>query len=335
LLALATSFRELTPYLAPFFLPLACCGDDRRLARMIATILPPLCVVVAMMAWNHVRIGWPVVTTTAEVNMVQPLFLLITQDLPVYAGDDAFDRAARETLTRPDFDEIAPMLQGLFQQENMTAPELAETATARYWRAWERFPLAMLWSSALRFQASFLKLPFAPVDTIAGLDVFSGQQPSPDLVKLIVLWHRTLAGDVDALTWLLLVVITRSVGMAVAFRWNDRPLARRPDVAAARPVAGCAAVPAVHMPVHLDTVPDAGRPVALHCRRGKRVASAPDRAHQNPQIEPYVAPAARVRAALERAAEPGHPARETHGDGCMGAHCKNPLLVRTSGHCSR
>jgi hypothetical protein len=219
---------------------------------MAATILPPLCVVAALMAWNHARIGRPVVTTTAEVNMVQPLFPLITRGLPVYAGDDAFDRAARETLTRPDFDQIAPLLQRLFARDNMTAPELADAATARYWRAWERFPAAMLWSSVLRFQASFLKLPFAPVDTIAGLDVFSGRQPSPDLVKLNLLWHRTLAGDPTSLTWLLLVVMTRSVGMAVAFlgiigpwlpgrTWRLRAL-----------WLVCAAVPAVHMPVHLD-----------------------------------------------------------------------------------
>jgi hypothetical protein len=252
LLALATSLREVTPYLAPFFLPLACCGCGRRWARMIATILPPLCTVAALMAWNEARVGWPIVTTTAEVNMVQPLFPLITRNLPVYAGDDAFDRAARETLTRPDFDEIAPMLQRLFQQENMTAPELAEMATARYWRAWERFPRAMLRSSALRFQASFLELPFAPVDTIAGLDVFSGRHPSPDLVKLKLLWQRTVAGDVTSLIWLILVVITRSVGVTVAFVGMFGPWLRGRTWRLRALWLICAAVPAVHMPVHLD-----------------------------------------------------------------------------------
>jgi hypothetical protein len=198
LLALATSFREATPVLALWFLPLAWWCGKRRWLRMAAVILPPLCLAIALMTWNYVRINRPVVTTTAEVNMIQPLFPLIRRHLPVFPDADAVDRAAHETLTRPDFHQILQLLQRLFDQEGMTAPDLATAATVRYWRAWRQFPLAMLVASARRFRTSFLKMPFEPVDTVADLNVYSGQRLSPNIVKINVLWRQALAGDITS-----------------------------------------------------------------------------------------------------------------------------------------
>lgn len=252
LLAVATTFREATPFLAVAFLPLAWCCGEPRWRRMLATIALPWCAVAMLMGWNVARIGRPVLTTTTEVNMVLAVFPLIRAGLPVYSGNDAFDRTARETLTKPDSAQIPELLRHLFRRDDMTAPQLADIATARYARAWVRFPLAMLVSSARNFRTSFLNMPFAPVDTIADLESFSGRQPSPDIVKLNLLWHRTLAGDAISLFWLSLVVVTRTLGIAIAIigavcpwlpgrSWQVRGL-----------WFICAGIPVIYMPVALD-----------------------------------------------------------------------------------
>jgi hypothetical protein len=209
LLALATTFREATPFLMIALLPLAW-----RWQRMLATIAPPLFVVAALVAWNDARIGYPVLTTTQQTNMVQALFPEVQQGLPVYPRDDAFDRLARETLDGQNVDRITLLQQRLFEDEHMTAPEMASAATSRFLHAWTRFPVAMLVGTAQRWKGKYLEMPFAPVDALADLVTYSGGQT--DITKVNVLWRRTLGGDAVALGWLVLLSTTRALGIAVA-----------------------------------------------------------------------------------------------------------------------
>jgi len=96
-------------------------------------------------------------------------------------------------------------------------------------------------------------MPFEPVDTVADLDVYSGQRPSPNIVKINVLWRQASGGNITSVVWLMLVIFTRAIGMIVAFVGIVAPWLPRRSWNARGLWIICAGVPLTYMPVHLDT----------------------------------------------------------------------------------
>jgi hypothetical protein len=115
----------------------------RRLRSLCLAFLPIVAVCSWMAANNFARSGHAVITTSRQVVMVQAVLPLIKKGLPVFDGDDLFDRTARDTLRGDDYGRIEELNKNLFLA-GLTAPEIADEATRRYFRAWLRFPAAML-----------------------------------------------------------------------------------------------------------------------------------------------------------------------------------------------
>jgi hypothetical protein len=251
LLAAATTIREATPIMAVAFLPLAWMGA-RPLARMLATMVPSLLVLAALMGWNHDRIGRWVVTTTAETQLVYPLVPLLRHGVPVYAGDDQFDRVARETVGRDGFAGIGALHDRMFQEAGMTAPELSAAATARYFRAWRDFPLAMLRATVEDFRVTYLEMPFQPLDTAANLVVYAEPGGSPDFVKLDRLWQHSLRGNLGAMLLIVLIALSRAIGIGIALAGLVLPWLPGRGWPARGLWMICVGLVGVYLPVHLE-----------------------------------------------------------------------------------
>jgi len=260
LLAAATLLREATPFLAFGYLPLAWLAMSRDAARRAlaaALVLAgPWAAVLGLTAWNDARIGRPVLTTSRQTVMVQAVLPLLKRHLPVYDGEDAFDRIARATVGGGEYGAIDELHRRLVSEAHMTAPDIADAATRRYLRAWRRFPLAMLVATIQNFRHEFLALPFQPVDTVGALIVYAGW-PRPVFDRLNLLWAALRHGSVLAGLEIAFDVTTRLAGTCIAVLAIATPwvLRRRPD-RTARVLLGfwlvCAGYFAVYLPVHIE-----------------------------------------------------------------------------------
>jgi hypothetical protein len=127
LLAGAMLLREATLFIAVGFVPAVwiAARPGRRLHSLCLAFLPIIAVVGWMAGNNFARSGHPVVTTSRQVVMVQAVLPLIKQGLPVFDGDDLFDRTARETLRGDDYSRISELNRKLFLA-GLTAPEIAD-----------------------------------------------------------------------------------------------------------------------------------------------------------------------------------------------------------------
>ena len=251
-LAAAATLREATPVLAFFYLPLALTLPARHLRAAAALLLPSLAVAAGLMAWNAARIGQPVLTTSRQTVMVQAVLPLLKRGLPVYDGPGDFDRIARETVGAGEYGMIDALHLRLFREAGMTAPEMAATATARYWSAWGRFPAAMLAATFNNLRREFFAMPFQPVDTVGALMVYAGW-PRPVFDRLNLLWMALRGGSVSAGGFILLDVTTRLAGGALGLLAVAAPLVLRWRRDAVGIWVVCAGFFAVYLPVHIET----------------------------------------------------------------------------------
>ncbi len=260
LFAVATLFREATPYIALFSVPLALIAPGRwrfRLAGAGLVVGLPVLVMSGMMAWNHARAGVAVTTTSRQVVMVQALLPLLGRDVPLYAGGGLYDRIARESLGRGEYSGIGRMNERLFAEAGMAAPEMSAEASRRYGLAWRSHPVEMLRASVGRFDASLLATPFDPAAAIAVIAIHSGMG-RPKFDRLTPLMHRAKRGDVAAIATILAVVIPRTGGLALGLLALAGPpllwLRRRDQVSGT--VLGLWAagfgIAAVYLPVHIE-----------------------------------------------------------------------------------
>jgi hypothetical protein len=257
LLAGAMLLREATLFIAVGFVPAVWLAfpAGRRLRSFGLAFLPILIVSGAMAAIGFARSGYPVITTTPQVVMVQALLPLIKQELPVFDGDDLFDRTARDTLRGDDYGMINELNRKLFLA-GLTAPEIADIAKRRYLRAWLRFPMAMLVTTLGRYRDHFLALPFHPLNTVRYLAVYAGFS-RPAITSPTTLWGDLKSGDIGAAAWLLVDATTRLIGTLIGLFAFAAPfvLMRRNDDRGAALFGTwliCAACVAVYIPVHLD-----------------------------------------------------------------------------------
>jgi len=272
LLAGAMLLREATLFIAVGFVPAVwlAARAGRRLQSLCLAFLPIIAVVACMAGSNFARSGHPVVTTSRQVVMVQAVLPLIRQGLPVFDGDDLFDRTARDTLHGDDYSRISELNGKLFLA-GLTAPEIADQATRRYVRAWLRFPVAMGVATIGRYRDHFLALPFHPLNTIRYLAAYA-DLPRPQITIPLVLWENLKRGDIGAAAWLTIDVTARLIGTLIGLFALAAPflLMRRNDergVALLGTWLICASCVAVYIPVHLDIrylVPL----IPLHCLLG-------------------------------------------------------------------
>ncbi|MGX9966897.1 hypothetical protein ACVFYP_26475 [Roseomonas sp. F4] len=261
MLALATFVREATAYLALAYLPAAAIAAGRgatgfhrgrALLGMGLLLAPVLLVAGALLAENQRRSGAAVLSTSRQIVMVQAVLPLLARGVPVYDGDDLFDRLARETVGRDGYVGIDSLNQRLFEA-GLSAPEIAALASDRYARAWRRHPGEMLRAMVVRLPAKMFGLGFMPVDMVAELHRQAGA-PRPWFGRPDALWRD---GSPRALLLLAALLASRAIGFALAGAALLAPLilARARD-SRAWPVLGAWLVVGgyfgVHLPVHLE-----------------------------------------------------------------------------------
>jgi hypothetical protein len=257
LLAGALLLREATLFIAVGFVPAVwlAARAGHRLHSFCLAFLPIVAVAGCTMAYNFARCGYPLITTNPQVVMVQALLPLISEGLPVYDGDDLFDRTARDTLRGDDYSRINELNEKLFVA-GMTAPEIAREATRRYLRTWLRFPVTMLITALSGYRDRYIALAFHPINTVRSLEVYSGA-PRPVFSSPLVLLANLGSGDIAAAGWLLLLVTTQLLGTLIGLLATAAPfvLKRRNDDRAAVLLGMwliCACCVAVYFPVRLD-----------------------------------------------------------------------------------
>jgi hypothetical protein len=174
-LAGAMLLREATMFIAVGFAPAVWIASrpGNRLHWFCSAFLPIIAVAALMAGINYARSGYLVVTTNPQVVMVQAVLPLVKQRLTVFDGEDLYDRTARETLHGAKYAAIDELNQKLFLA-GLTAPQMAEAATRRYFRAWWRFPGAMFIATVGRYRDHFLALAFYPPVTLRYLEVHAG-----------------------------------------------------------------------------------------------------------------------------------------------------------------
>lgn len=257
LLAAATTVREVTPFLALLFLPAAAiaAGQKRRLIGMGLLIGPVVLAAGWMMLANQARSGHAVLSTTRQIVMVQAVLPALKRGIPIYHGDDLYDRTVRETVVPLGYEGIDALNSRLFDA-GMSSPEIAALASARYARAWREYPLEMIRGIATRFPARLLWTTFAPVDTAADLYRYSGSA-RPWFGREAELLRRLGQGSVLAGFLLPALLLGRVLGILVTIAALATPIIIGRGDARHWPLLGMwlasGAFLAVYLPVHLET----------------------------------------------------------------------------------
>jgi hypothetical protein len=252
--------REATMFIVVGFVPAVWIASRPgiRLRYFCSALLPIIFVIALMAGTNYVRSGYPVITTNPQVVMVQAVLPLVKQQLPIFDGEDLYDRTARDTLRGREYAMIQELNRKLFVA-GLNAAEMAEAATRRYFRAWWRFPEAMFIATVSRYRDHFLALAFYPTVTLRYLAVYAGL-PRPAFTDPARLWKKLLwKGDLSAsdAAWLLIDLVTRVIGTAMGLAAIAAPfLLINQNDDRGRVLLGtwliCASFLAVYLPVHLD-----------------------------------------------------------------------------------
>jgi hypothetical protein len=258
-LAGAMLLREASMFMAFGFAPGVWIASRpaSRLRWFCSAFLPIIVVTAWMTGANYARSGYAIITTSPQLVMVQAVLPLVRQQLPIFDGEDLYDRTARDTLRGGQYAMIDELNRKLFLA-GLTAPEMAEAATRRYFRAWWRFPGAMFIATVTRYRDHFLALAFYPTVTLRYLVVYAGL-PRPEFTDPARLWKKLLKGNLSAAAtaWLLIDAAMRIIGTTMGLAAIAAPflLIHRNDdrgrVLLGTWLIGASCL-AVYFPVHLD-----------------------------------------------------------------------------------
>ena len=259
-LASAMLLREATMFIAGGFVAAVWIAlrPENRLHWFSCAFLPIIFVTALMAGTNYMRSGRPIITTSTQVVMIQAVLPLVKQQLPIFDGEDLYDRTARDTLRGDEYAKIDELNRKLFLA-GLNAPEMAEAATRRYFRAWWRFPGSMFIATISRYRDHFLALPFYPTVTLRYLVVYAGL-PRPTFTDPARLWKKLLwKGNLNAsgAAWLMIDLVTRVIGIAMGLAAMAAPfLLINQNDDRGRVLLGTwligASLLAVYFPVHLD-----------------------------------------------------------------------------------
>lgn len=252
-LAGATCLREATVFLALAYLPLALCVPGpwrRRVCGAALVILLPWCVGSAQIGWNIRRGAGPMLTTSPQTVMVQAVLPLLRDGLPVYPGDDVFDRTARSTIVPGGYMAIDDLHRRLFAA-GMTAPQIAATAKQRYVSAWQHFPAAMLSASLHTLRPSYLTMPLQPLEIVGDLSIFA-KGARPDTLAPNWLWRSLRDGAPAAMLLLGTDLLAKTCGVVIAIAAILGPWMVRRAWQMRALWCVCAGFVGVYAPVHIE-----------------------------------------------------------------------------------
>lgn len=249
--------REATAYLVLAFLPAAAIAAGRGFGRRIlgaGLLLAPVLLSAGwLMTENHRRSGHAVLSTTKQIVMVQAVLPLLARGVPVFHGDDLFDRTVREHVVPRGYQGLDAMNAALFAA-GMTAPEIAAVATDRYWRAWRQHPAEMLRAMMIRTPVKLFQIGFMPVDAVAELHL-RFDRPRPWFGRIDAIMDRLKGGSAAALAALLALSGSRAIALALAGAAMLAPLLLRRDPRFL-PLLGawliCGGFLGVYVPVHVE-----------------------------------------------------------------------------------
>ena len=256
LLGVAMLVREATVYLVLGFLPAAAIavGRGRRVVAVLLVAAPAVLAAAGLAAWNHGRSGHAVLSTSRQVVMVQALLPALAQGVPVYHGDDPYDRILRETVAPQGYAGIDAANARLFEA-GLASPDIAALASARYLRAWREHPAAMLRAMGARFPVKMLWVTFMPVDMAAEFYRQTGH-PRPWFGQERDLARRLAGGSPLAGALLLALAAGRAVGLAVALGAMLAPVLVPRRDPRWWPLFGtwcvCGGLIGVYLPVHIE-----------------------------------------------------------------------------------
>ncbi len=182
-LALAFLLREATVFLLGGLVPLVSfwlylerrLPRARRLAVVLALILPFCTTYLAYREWNRYRVGEPVITTGAQTTTFQALLQVAPHDPDFWRPDGIVDRAALQSFRTGDLGEVTDLNQVLFKKYGMNALQISRAGYAKYFESWRDHPLRML----LRLQLSNMRphyaaLWFQPAETLRDIFAWAG-----------------------------------------------------------------------------------------------------------------------------------------------------------------
>lgn len=253
LIAAATTFREATIFLVFAFIPMAL-RSDRRWIAVALVVLPTWFVAAGQIGWNISRGAGPVLTTSAQVTLVQAVLPLLEHKVPVYNSNTPFDRVASETVGVGGYSQIAQMQNRLFQA-GYRAPQMAEIASEEYFRTWYRYPFKMISTTISNYNDGFLAMPFEPLDVIAYTLAYD-ESVRPYFTRMNVLWANMVQGSFVSLILLLFFVASHMFGSAVSVYGLISPWRKRETGELRWDLMSLWCLPiglaGLYMPVHLE-----------------------------------------------------------------------------------
>jgi len=162
----------------------------RRLTAVVAFLAPVVAITGGDMAWNHARTGQWVMTTGAQFVMIQPMVKATGRGFNVFDGDTPIDALARKYLRTYEYDEVGPIVQGLFSEYGLNAIQSAELHKQVFKRAWLHHPGAMAHNMLQNFNNSIFLQFFDPLDSalfysrlVTGERLFPGFGPAWQTVR--------------------------------------------------------------------------------------------------------------------------------------------------------
>ena len=144
----------------------------------ILTLLPLLAVDAGYRLWNWERTGTAFVTTGAQTSLLFPVVVAAAHEPAIFAGDTALDTTARHILTEYDFNDVVEINLRLFEDDHMTAPQIAAAAYRQYFASWADHPAAMLRVTFADIRPNQVFLLFRPVDALRQYTLWATGVPS-------------------------------------------------------------------------------------------------------------------------------------------------------------
>ncbi|MGE5515453.1 MAG: hypothetical protein ACM31D_06485 [Bacteroidota bacterium] len=137
----------------------------KRAGALVAFLIPMALVTGGDMAWNHSRTGQWIMTTGAQFVMIQPMVKAAGRGFHVFDGDTPIDALAAKHLRTYDYNEVGPIVDGLFSEYGLNAIQSAELHKQVFVRSWLRHPWAMTHNMLQNFNNSIFFQFFDPLDS--------------------------------------------------------------------------------------------------------------------------------------------------------------------------
>jgi hypothetical protein len=125
------------------FLVLSPLHNRREILTRLATLYLPVFVsVLLVLLSNYIRTGYLFVTTQSMSSLWTGI-LMEQNGTPVFTGNNALDRVARETLKNYNYTEQMEINRRLLVDHGMSGPQQAALAQQKYFQIWHDHPVIM------------------------------------------------------------------------------------------------------------------------------------------------------------------------------------------------